>query len=230
LSGRKTFTAGEVLQAADVNDFLMDQSVMVFAGTAARGSAIPSPSEGMVTYLEDSDELQVYTTAWGPVDTGGLIETKTAINTTALSFGSVGAGANVAVTGLSITHTMQNASNKLIMMAYFGAAANSASIGNVGIALADDGALIGIGDAAGSRARVGAGGVTAPSGSTLAVTMPHIHLLHSPGDTSSHTYTLRAINMHPNTQTLYINRSEDDSDFASRPRAVSALTIQEVAV
>jgi hypothetical protein len=60
LAGRKTFTAGEVLQAADVNDFLMDQSVMVFAGTAARGSAIPSPTEGMVTYLADSNEVQVF--------------------------------------------------------------------------------------------------------------------------------------------------------------------------
>jgi hypothetical protein len=57
---RKVFTAGEVLAAADVNSFLMDQTVMSFAGTAARGSAIPSPANGMVTYLEDSDSLQIY--------------------------------------------------------------------------------------------------------------------------------------------------------------------------
>jgi hypothetical protein len=58
---RKVFTAGEVLAAADVNNFLMDQTVMSFAGTAARGSAIPSPVEGMVTYLEDSNDIQVNT-------------------------------------------------------------------------------------------------------------------------------------------------------------------------
>jgi hypothetical protein len=57
---RKVFTAGEVLAAADVNSFLMDQTVMSFAGTAARGSAIPSPVAGMTTYLEDSDDLQIY--------------------------------------------------------------------------------------------------------------------------------------------------------------------------
>jgi hypothetical protein len=57
---RKVFTAGEVLAAADVNEFLMDQAVQSFAGTAARGSAIPSPVEGMVTYLEDTNELRVY--------------------------------------------------------------------------------------------------------------------------------------------------------------------------
>jgi hypothetical protein len=57
---RKVFTAGEVLAAADVNSFLMDQTVMSFAGTAARGSAIPSPVNGMVTYLEDSDSVQIF--------------------------------------------------------------------------------------------------------------------------------------------------------------------------
>ena len=77
---RKVFTAGEVLAAADVNSFLMDQSVMSFAGTAARGSAIPSPVEGMYTHLEDSDSLQFWNgSAWrSPL---GL----TLINTTAFT-------------------------------------------------------------------------------------------------------------------------------------------------
>jgi hypothetical protein len=57
---RKVFTAGEVLAAADVNEFLMDQSVQSFAGTAARGSAIPSPVTGMTTYLEDTKNLEIY--------------------------------------------------------------------------------------------------------------------------------------------------------------------------
>jgi hypothetical protein len=57
---RKVFTADEVLTAEDVNSFLMDQTVMSFAGTAARGSAIPSPVEGMVTYLEDINDIRVY--------------------------------------------------------------------------------------------------------------------------------------------------------------------------
>lgn len=59
--GKKTFAAGEVLRAADVNGYLMDQSVMAFAGTAARGSAVASPSEGMVSYLADSNDVEVYT-------------------------------------------------------------------------------------------------------------------------------------------------------------------------
>jgi hypothetical protein len=51
---RKVFTAGEVLAASDVNSFLMDQTVMSFANTAARGSAIPTPTLGMYTHLEDT--------------------------------------------------------------------------------------------------------------------------------------------------------------------------------
>jgi hypothetical protein len=62
---RKVFTAGEVLAAADVNSFLMDQTVMSFAGTAARGSAIGTATEGMYTHLEDTDELEFWNgSAW----------------------------------------------------------------------------------------------------------------------------------------------------------------------
>jgi len=50
-AGKKTFTAGEVLTASDVNTYLMEQSVMYFGGTAARSSAIPTPSTGMTTYI-----------------------------------------------------------------------------------------------------------------------------------------------------------------------------------
>lgn len=60
---RQVFTAGSVLTAAQMN-IISDATVMTFAGTAARGSAIPTPSEGMVSYLEDSNSLELYTTAW----------------------------------------------------------------------------------------------------------------------------------------------------------------------
>jgi hypothetical protein len=52
--GKKTFVAGEVLLAQDVNDYLMDQSVMNFATVAARSSAIPTPTTGMVSYVGDT--------------------------------------------------------------------------------------------------------------------------------------------------------------------------------
>ena len=67
-AGKRTFIAGEVLTAAQVNDFLMDQSVMRFSGSAARAASIAAPSEGMVTYLDDANVLEYYDgSAWIPV-------------------------------------------------------------------------------------------------------------------------------------------------------------------
>jgi hypothetical protein len=57
---RQVFDSGEVLSATDVNNNLMNQMVMTFAGTAARGSAIPTPTEGMLTYLADTDTFEFY--------------------------------------------------------------------------------------------------------------------------------------------------------------------------
>ena len=63
--GRKVFTAGEVLAAADVNGYLMDQSVMLFADAAARTAAIATPSEGMPSYLIDTSSFEIYDgSAW----------------------------------------------------------------------------------------------------------------------------------------------------------------------
>jgi hypothetical protein len=57
--GFKEFTAGETLDEDDINDFLM-QGVLVFAGTAARGSAITAPVEGQFAFLKDDDSLTFY--------------------------------------------------------------------------------------------------------------------------------------------------------------------------
>ena len=67
MSGRKVFTAGEVLTAANVNDYLMDQSVMVFSGSAARASGIGTATEGMVSYLTDTNKIEAFTTYWEQV-------------------------------------------------------------------------------------------------------------------------------------------------------------------
>ena len=62
--GFKEFVAGEILDEDDINDFLM-QGVLVFAGTAARGSAIGTAVEGQFAFLKDTDTLTYYSgTAW----------------------------------------------------------------------------------------------------------------------------------------------------------------------
>lgn len=64
-AGAKLFTSGSVLTAAQVNTYLMDQSVMRFADEAARtaafgGTGEPTLAEGMMSYLMDSNSVQVY--------------------------------------------------------------------------------------------------------------------------------------------------------------------------
>lgn len=69
-AGSKLFTSGAVLTAAQVNTYLMDQAVMVFASTAARDAAFggagePTLAEGMICYISDANSLLYYTgTAW----------------------------------------------------------------------------------------------------------------------------------------------------------------------
>jgi hypothetical protein len=61
----KVFTNGSVLNASEVNDNLMNQSVITFATSTARSSAITSPIEGMITYLDDSNSYQTWDgSAW----------------------------------------------------------------------------------------------------------------------------------------------------------------------
>ena len=67
MAGFKEFVTGEILTAADVNSYLMEQSVMVFASTAARDAAITAPSEGMFAYSLADDSYYVYSgSAWLP--------------------------------------------------------------------------------------------------------------------------------------------------------------------
>jgi hypothetical protein len=64
-AGFKVFQDGNVLLASEVNTFMMDQMIMVFASAAARDAAILSPSEGMFAFLKDVDKLTVFKTSWG---------------------------------------------------------------------------------------------------------------------------------------------------------------------
>ena len=76
-AGFTTFTDGQVLTAAQVNNYLMEQSVMVFATAAARTTALPTPSEGMVTYRTDANVIEYYDgAAWQPILDQDVIQAK----------------------------------------------------------------------------------------------------------------------------------------------------------
>lgn len=56
----KVFQNGYPLPASDLNTYLMEQSVMTFASASARAAAITSPTEGMLTWLDDGNKYQYY--------------------------------------------------------------------------------------------------------------------------------------------------------------------------
>lgn len=78
ITGTKSFTAGEVLTAANVNQYLM-RGVKVFADAATRtaaygGAGEPTLEEGEVSYLMDTNSIEVYDgSAWIGVGGGADI-------------------------------------------------------------------------------------------------------------------------------------------------------------
>lgn len=70
--GFKTFTTGDVLTAADTNGYLM-QGVWTFADSAARSAAVTSPQEGNVSFLKDTNSLEIYDgAAWVAYGSGDI--------------------------------------------------------------------------------------------------------------------------------------------------------------
>lgn len=65
----KDFTVGQVLTSAEVDTFLMRQSVMVFDDETDRTNSLGGlVTEGMVSFLKDTDRLQKFDgSVWGPV-------------------------------------------------------------------------------------------------------------------------------------------------------------------
>jgi len=75
--GRKEWAADDVLSAADLEGYLMDQAVTIWANSSARNSGILAPIEGQISYLQDTNLFQAYNgSAW--VDQNSLGGTATA--------------------------------------------------------------------------------------------------------------------------------------------------------
>lgn len=116
-SGYRTFVSGEILTAANVQGYLADQAVMVFADASARDSAISSPADGMICYLEDTGYYQAYeSSSWtNMITSGGAAATATALATgRTISLTGAATGTSAAFDGTanaSIAVTLPNAAD-----------------------------------------------------------------------------------------------------------------------
>ncbi len=80
MAGWKDWSVNEIVTADDFQNYVQDQVIQVYAGTAARATALGTAvTEGMVSYLSDTNTLQFYNgTAWADVSSPGDITAVTA--------------------------------------------------------------------------------------------------------------------------------------------------------
>lgn len=127
-AGYKLFNTGDVLTAAQVNTYLQEQVVMVFANATARTTALSGVlAEGMVSYLQDTNAVEVYDgSAWVSIGASGDITNVgvTAPITGGGASGSVtigfdyAAGSKVTLNAQTATYTavLADADQKLVTM------------------------------------------------------------------------------------------------------------------
>lgn len=72
--GYKDFTVGQVLTSAEVDGYLMQQTVMKFADASARTTALSGVlAEGMLSYLADTNAVEKYDgSSWSAIGTGDI--------------------------------------------------------------------------------------------------------------------------------------------------------------
>ena len=184
MAGYLNFQTGQVLTAAQVNGFLMEQATMTFADDAARDAALAGVlREGLLTYNLDTNRLEVYDgTDWvepAPEIAGigsNVVQTVTTTQTTTSSTSFVN-------TSCTATITPTTATSKILVVVSVGELRNSTNT---------IGAILGVfrGDVTGTALNTAGSAQTFSNvvGSTVANAA--FAYLDSPGTTSPTTYTL----------------------------------------
>jgi len=218
------FVANAILTAAQQN-ISAATGVPVFATTVTRDAAFGGSNkvlaEGQLAYIEATDIVQYYTgSAWATLAPTAS-KVAQVVSTAKTDTFTSASTSFTDVTGLSVSITPTlNTSKVLVLAQVSGSEAFGTSAGFARLVRAST--AIDIGDTAGSR--ISASLNLSPSNGTAAVTYPII-FLDSPATTSATTYLIQ---VKTNAGTIYINRSQSDTDNTSNPRLASTITVMEI--
>jgi len=215
-------TGTRFTNAIDVN------GVMVFDDSTARGSAIPTPSEGMVTYRKDTKLVEAYNgTAFTPV--GTILQV---ISTTKTDSFQSTSTSPTDVTGLAVTITPVSSSSKILVQAYVPFSHLASANNQAGfLQLLRDSTPIILGDSAGSRTRASAAtGDQEPTWNhSVGGFHPHITFLDSPNSTSALVYKIQAWQTAGLGVTVNKWGADQSNDNVRYARMASTITVMEVA-
>lgn len=225
-AGFKDFANGDVLSADQVDTYLMQQTVMVFADASARTTALSGVlAEGMVSYLKDTNAMEYYTgSAWATVGGGGATgKVLQVVSTTKTDTFTSTSTTAVDITGLSVSITPSASTSKVMVFVNIMGNGQNASNGGMFL-LKRDSTSIAYPTSAGSRA-AGFGSIyindAAQTGST------GTNFLDSPASTSALTYKVQGFATSGGS--FVVNRSNADTDNNSYTRGVSTITVMEIA-
>jgi hypothetical protein len=141
---------------------------------------------------------------------------------------SVATNTNVSITGLSASITPSSSSSKVLVTVHMliGGGMDGGTSGYmVSTKLKRNSTYVGIGDTAGSRSSVSSG---AFNNNVFNLITMSFSFLDSPNTTSSISYSVDFRHSSSVTQTLYLNRSANDSNSQDLQRGISTITLQEV--
>jgi hypothetical protein len=221
----KVFTNGSVLNASEINDNLMNQSVMVFSNSTARSAALTAPVEGMLTWLEDVNRYENYNgSAWVPLSSGKILQVITQVKTDTTT---ITAATYQDISNLAVSITPSSATSKILITAQVGAAFSQVEAGK-SLSLFRGSTNLFVPASAGSRVAAGFAGTQTSSAGDIQVAT--FSFLDSPSTTSSTTYSVKGlVNVVTAGNSLFINRSRTDTDAVSFSRTISTITVMEVA-
>jgi hypothetical protein len=227
VAGYREFVTGEVLTAANVDDFLAKQSVMKFADAAARDTALGTAvaggnalREGMIAYLDDTDEVLKYDgSEWAGLSAAGI--GSNVVQTVKADTFSTSSATLTLVTGAAVTITPSTNTSKVLVIVETNIGYDTAN--RAGFALFRGATNLIVPDSPGSRAPLftDVGPIGARSMYGFGFTF-----LDSPGVDTAVTYELHA---RSGSGTLYVNRSSIDDNNFTHARGVTTMTAIEVA-